>query len=95
MHERLLELASSIGLEDLGAGVGEGSAARRGSGAPIVSTNPATGEVLGAVAAASPADVDAVVAAAAKRFTTWRDVPAPVRGTLVRRLGELLREHKA
>src|SRR3954470_16734566 len=25
----------------------------------------------------------------------WRTVPAPVRGGLVRRLGELLREHKA
>ena len=28
-------------------------------------------------------------------FQTWRTVPAPVRGQLVRELGELLREHKA
>ena len=27
-------------------------------------------------------------------FATWRTTPAPVRGNLVRRLGELLREHK-
>ena len=30
-----------------------------------------------------------------RRSATWRDVPAPVRGRLVRELGELLREHKA
>jgi aldehyde dehydrogenase (NAD+) len=40
-------------------------------------------------------DLDSVVAASAQAFTTWRDVPAPVRGQLVRRFGELLREHKA
>ena len=28
-------------------------------------------------------------------FAEWRSTPAPVRGNLVRRLGELLREHKA
>ena len=27
-------------------------------------------------------------------FLTWRTVPAPVRGALVKRLGELLTEHK-
>ena len=33
--------------------------------------------------------------AAAEAFLTWRDVPAPVRGQLVKRWGELLTEHKA
>ena len=30
-----------------------------------------------------------------RAFGTWRDVPAPVRGAFVKRLGELLSEHKA
>ena len=34
------------------------------------------------------------MARAAEAFQAWRTVPAPVRGGLVRRLGELLREHK-
>ena len=29
------------------------------------------------------------------RSAPWRTTPAPIRGNLVRRLGELLREHKA
>jgi aldehyde dehydrogenase (NAD+) len=95
MSARLLELAKSIGLEDLGAGVAAGARTRTGRGEAIASTNPATGEPLGELRMASAADVDDVISAAAQRFLTWRDVPAPARGALVRRLGELLREHKA
>ncbi len=39
--------------------------------------------------------VDTAIAAAAQAFSTWRTTPAPVRGALVARLGELLVEHKA
>ena len=35
------------------------------------------------------------IAEAAQAFTTWRTTPAPERGALVARLGELLVEHKA
>ena len=40
-------------------------------------------------------EVAAIVGAAQTAFETWRTVPAPVRGRLVRELGLLLREHKA
>jgi aldehyde dehydrogenase (NAD+) len=39
-------------------------------------------------------DLDAVLTRACAAFDTWRDVPAPVRGQVVRRFGELLRAHK-
>ena len=39
--------------------------------------------------------IDAAVAEAAEAFKAWREVPAPVRGQLVKRWGELLTEHKA
>jgi aldehyde dehydrogenase (NAD+) len=54
---------------------------------------PITGGSLGA--AGSTADVDLAVATAVAAFGHWRTTPAPVRGGLVRRLGELLREHKS
>ncbi|MFT4164878.1 MAG: aldehyde dehydrogenase family protein [Microlunatus sp.] len=56
---------------------------------------PITGEVFFSVRTQTADDVDAAVAAAAEAFTTWREVPAPVRGQLVKRWGELLTEHKA
>ena len=61
-------------------------------GGELAARTPITGGSLGA--AGSPADVDKAVAVATEAFLTWRTTPAPARGNLVRRLGELLREHK-
>jgi acyl-CoA reductase-like NAD-dependent aldehyde dehydrogenase len=45
-----------------------------GDGEEIEVTSPATGEVLGTVAASTPAQVDAAVQAAAEAFPAWRKV---------------------
>jgi aldehyde dehydrogenase (NAD+) len=58
-------------------------------------TSPVNGRRVASVRRDTAADVEAAVARAGEAFRTWRTVPAPVRGALVRRLGELLREHKA
>ncbi|MGH7723920.1 MAG: L-piperidine-6-carboxylate dehydrogenase [Candidatus Eiseniibacteriota bacterium] len=63
-------------------------------GAEIVSTNPATGEPIASVRQATAADYEAVVTAASRAFATWRLVPAPRRGEVIRALGNALREHK-
>src|SRR4051812_34501925 len=60
----------------------------------LVARTPITGGELGRLRAHSAADVAETVGAAAEAFRTWRTVPGPVRGNLVRELGELLREHK-
>ena len=55
--------------------------------------SPIDGAEIGAVhETAAPA---ATIARAAAAFARWRDVPAPRRGELVRRLGEALRRRKA
>ena len=56
--------------------------------------NPANGRRLGALATATPADLDAILERARVAASTWRDTPAPRRGLAVRRYAELLREHK-
>jgi aldehyde dehydrogenase (NAD+) len=56
---------------------------------------PATGEPLGRMLPATKAGYEATLQKASARFLEWRLRPAPKRGELVRRLGELLREHKA
>ncbi|BBZ34933.1 L-piperidine-6-carboxylate dehydrogenase [Mycolicibacterium confluentis] len=60
----------------------------------IQASTPLTGEVLFSLTEASAEDTDAAIAEAAGAFTSWRTTPAPVRGALVARLGELLTEHK-
>ncbi len=64
-----------------------------GHGLPA--STPITGEVLFTVAQSTPAQVDQTIAEAAQAFSAWRGTPAPVRGALVARLGELLSEHKS
>src|SRR5919199_73116 len=64
-------------------------------GGPTFEThNPATGEVVGRYAKGSAADVDVAVQAAARAFTSWRLYPAPRRGEILYRVGQLLAERK-
>src|SRR3984885_3772386 len=63
-----------------------------GHGLPA--STPITGEVLFTVAPSTPEQADHTIAAAAEAFAVWENTPAPVRGALVARLGELLAEHK-
>jgi aldehyde dehydrogenase (NAD+) len=64
-------------------------------GAAGVARTPLTGQVLFPLEFDTAASTERAVTAARDTFTTaWRDTPAPVRGRLVHRLGELLREHK-
>ena len=58
------------------------------------SRSPITGAVLLPLSWSTPSDVDDAVSRAQQAFLEWRDTPAPARGALVRRLGELLGEHK-
>ncbi|MGI5130160.1 L-piperidine-6-carboxylate dehydrogenase [Pseudonocardia sp. CA-107938] len=55
---------------------------------------PITGGTIGAVGHTDAAGVDAAVERAQEAFRQWRVTPAPVRGALVRRFGELLTQHK-
>ena len=63
-------------------------------GREVVSLNPATNEPIARVVQATDAAYDRVVQEAADVFLTWREVPAPRRGELVRDLGSALRELK-
>jgi aldehyde dehydrogenase (NAD+) len=62
--------------------------------AGLAAQSPITGERIGYLAPTSRDDVAAIVAQAARAFETWRIVPAPRRGELVRLLAEELRAAK-
>lgn len=64
------------------------------TGETFESRNPATGEVLGRVTKSGPADVEKAVAAARESFDRWRKVPAPRRGEILFRAGEIMRNRK-
>jgi acyl-CoA reductase-like NAD-dependent aldehyde dehydrogenase len=64
------------------------------SGETFETTSPATGETLGVFPRSSAEDVDHAVEAAKTAFEDWRLVPAPRRGEILFRFGQLLAERK-
>lgn len=60
----------------------------------IVSENPSTQKEIGHVLGCSQNQYEQVIEATQKAFESWRMMPAPKRGELVRMIGLLLREHK-
>jgi aldehyde dehydrogenase (NAD+) len=74
-------------LKSLGATAGD-------SAVGLVATSPIDGERIGGVRQDDAAAVAAKALQAERAFLDWRSVPAPRRGELVRRLGEMVRAHK-
>ncbi|MDE3722837.1 aldehyde dehydrogenase family protein [Nocardiopsis sp. N85] len=84
LAERAEEALARCGVERLPEPVGAAGTAR----------TPVTGGILFPVEFDTAASTARAITAVQGAFPAWRDTPAPVRGALVRRLGELLREHK-
>jgi alpha-ketoglutaric semialdehyde dehydrogenase len=64
------------------------------SGETFESTSPANGEPIGTFPLSGEQDVEEAVAAAKAAFEEWRLVPAPKRGEILFRFGQLLIEQK-
>ena len=63
---------------------------RAGAGPVVTARTPITGESLFDIPGAGVSEVDAAVARADAAFARWRTIPAPRRGAVVKRLGQLL-----
>ncbi|OWY70561.1 aldehyde dehydrogenase family protein [cyanobacterium TDX16] len=87
------DILRKLGLQQVNPGVFDG-ASWIGSDAKLDSISPINGKVIASVTQATPDEYEKVIAASQKAFETWRSTPAPVRGDLVRKLGNALREHK-
>ncbi|HXV08303.1 MAG TPA: aldehyde dehydrogenase family protein, partial [Burkholderiales bacterium] len=74
-------------LKSLGANAGD-------SAGGVIAVSPIDGERIGGVRADDAASVAAKALQAERAFLEWRGVPAPGRGELVRRFGEIVRAHK-
>jgi aldehyde dehydrogenase (NAD+) len=64
------------------------------AGNAITARTPITGDSIATLPCASSGDIERAVARGREAFLAWRTVPAPLRGELVRLLGEELRAHK-
>ena len=86
-------LLRELGIAGLEAGAGWGEWVHT-SGEPLASVDPTTEATIATVASARRPECQLVLAKAAERFASWRLLPAPRRGAVVRRLADELRAHK-
>ena len=91
---RVTPILATLGLSVDARGCVHDPLALPAHGAEIRAVNPANGRLLGSVATVTRQDFDAELERAEHAARRWRDVPAPRRGSAVRRYAELLREHQ-
>ncbi len=89
-------LLDKLGIKEVnpGACIGPDGWLDDPQGKKVISYNPSTGEEIASVVQVTPSTYEKVVEASHQAFKTWRTIPAPKRGTLVRDLGDALREYK-
>jgi aldehyde dehydrogenase (NAD+) len=89
IKEALLEL----GLKKINEGTSTGSN-NFSNGEIIESYSPVDGKLIGKVKSTTKQDYEKVMASATKAFLSFRNMPAPQRGEIVRQFGNKLREKK-
>ena len=88
-----LDFLKELGLEEKNAGTWTG-AKSSDSGSYIDSYSPVDGKYIGSVSATTKEEYEHVIETAQAAYKTWRTVPAPKRGEIVRQYGEELRKYK-
>ncbi|GGH37159.1 aldehyde dehydrogenase [Mangrovimonas yunxiaonensis] len=89
----ITEALKALGVNDINNGTSTGSNSFS-NGDIIESYSPVDGQLIGKVKSTTKADYEKVMETATAAFKTWRTMPAPQRGEIVRQFGEKLRELK-
>ncbi|RXJ52533.1 L-piperidine-6-carboxylate dehydrogenase [Gelidibacter gilvus] len=82
-----------LGVKDINEGSSTGSN-NFSNGEVIESYSPVDGKLIGKVKTTTKEDYEKVMQTATSAFKTWKMMPAPQRGEIVRQFGEKLREKK-
>ena len=88
------KLVSKLGISSPAKGLSSGQNWWKGSGQQLTITSPVDGEVIGVVNEGNEEDYNKLVESAQSAFVEWRVMPAPLRGEIVRQIGDRLRQHK-
>src|SRR5690606_25660753 len=84
------EALEALGVKDINKGTSTGSN-WLSSGEMIESRSPVDGALIGKVSTTTPEDYEKVIQTASEAFKTWRSMPTPQRGEVVRKFNDELR----
>ncbi|RSK41633.1 L-piperidine-6-carboxylate dehydrogenase [Mangrovimonas spongiae] len=89
----ITEALKALGVNDINNGTSTG-ANNFSSGEIIESYSPVDGQLIGKVKSTTKEDYEKVITTATEGFKTWRTMPAPQRGEIVRKFNDELRRLK-
>jgi aldehyde dehydrogenase (NAD+) len=89
------EVLERLGIQPVNSGVYAGAWVEKPDGEEFISLNPANGQPIARVVGANKVSYEQVVESSVAAFKSWRLVPPPQRGEVVRQIGNALREAKS
>lgn len=87
------DFLQQLGLKDKNSGTSTGLHSTD-AGNYLESYSPVDGTLIGSVSQTTPEEYEKVIQTAQAAFQSWRQIPAPKRGEIVRQYGDELRKHK-
>ena len=94
MVDRYREILNSCGIKEVNSGACFGDWIEKPSGGELEVYTPIDGSKLASVMMAGADDYEKIMEKSEEAFKTWRMMPAPKRGEIIRQLGNALREKK-
>lgn len=91
---QISEMLKTLGIEKINHGATTGTKWFQTKGEIIESFSPADGSLIASVQQATTEDYEQIIEKAQEAFKTWRMIPAPKRGEIVRQMGDALRQYK-
>ncbi|OJV51520.1 MAG: aldehyde dehydrogenase family protein [Bacteroidetes bacterium 43-16] len=88
------KILSDLGIEKLNEGTSTGAKWLKSTGAELHSYSPVDGKLIATVKQSTAKDYEKVMQKATEAFKTWKMMPAPKRGEIVRQFGDSLRAKK-
>lgn len=90
-----MDFLKRLGIEAENAGTTTGTKTLKTTSATLIkSYSPIDNSLIGSVYSTTEAEYEQVVSTAHDAFLTWRMMPAPQRGEIVRQIGDALRDNK-
>jgi aldehyde dehydrogenase (NAD+) len=90
-----MDFLKRLGIEAVNAGTTTGTNTLKTASATLINSySPIDNALIGSVYSTTEAEYQHVVSTAHEAFLSWRMMPAPQRGEIVRQIGDALRAHK-
>lgn len=90
----IAQMLQELGVKRINKGICTGTKWYETKGDRIDSYSPADGELIGIVNQATKIDYEKMMKVTEEAFASWRAIPAPKRGEVVRQIGDELRKYK-